>query len=103
MTDARCYWHRDDDGGTTLIPGCWARAVDPDAQCTCGHWSEEIAAEYIHSYKQEVYHLRHQIQQLRQALARAGAADPTTLTDWRAVKAAAKRRRFHAAISEARQ
>ena len=101
MTEARCYWHRGDDGHTTLIPGCWARAINPDAQCTCGKWSEETAAATIAAYKTEAYHLRHQIQQLRQALARAGIADPTNPTDWRTVNAAQRKRRFHRAISEA--
>ncbi len=100
QTEHLCYWHRGDDGQTTLIPGCWARAIDPDAQCTCKKLSEEIAADYINGYKKEVYHLRHKIQQLRHALARAGIADPTAPTDWRAVNAAVKRRRFHEAITE---
>ena len=102
-TSTHCYWVHTQDGQTTLIPGCWARVHDPVAHCTCGKWSEETAAKCIHVYKQEVYHLHHQIQQLRQALARAGAADPTTPTDWRAVNAAAKRRAIHAAITEAGQ
>lgn len=101
QTEIRCYWHRDDDGCTTLIPGCWARVHDPDGQCTCGKWREETAAATIAGYKTEACHMLHKIQQLRQALTRAGIADPTTPTDWRAMNAAQRKRRFHRNISEA--
>jgi hypothetical protein len=76
---------------------------DPAADCTCGKWSEETASETIAAQKKDLYHLGHQIQQLRQALKLAGIADPTTPTDWRAVNAAQRKRRFHRAISEAGQ
>ena len=100
-TSTHCYWVHTQNGHATLIPGCWARVHDPVAHCTCGKWSEDMAADEIAGNKRTIYYLRHQIQQLRQALARAGIADPTTPTDWRAANAAAKRRRFHMAITEA--
>ena len=103
MREQHCYWVHTQDGPATLIPGCWGRVHDPAADCTCGKWSEETASETIAAQKKDLYHLGHQIQQLRQALKLAGIADPTTPTDWRAVNAAQRKRRFHRAISEAGQ
>lgn len=101
--DQRCHWVRSEDGFTTLIPGCWPRVHDCDAPCTCGRWSEDSAAEIIAAKTADLRRLFHQVQQLRQALARAGLPDPTSPTDYVAVQAATKRRRLHAAISKAGQ
>ncbi|MGK5733192.1 hypothetical protein [Streptomyces sp. URMC 124] len=44
MTGRPCYWHEETDGtGRYLIPGCAARAVDPDADCTCPLLEHRIA------------------------------------------------------------
>ncbi|KAB7850172.1 hypothetical protein [Streptomyces mobaraensis] len=38
-----CHWHEEPDGTRTLIPGCAARAHDPDAECTCPSTASQLA------------------------------------------------------------
>ena len=100
----RCMWHRDDDGNTVLIPGCWARVHDPDAECTCGAWSEDTARKTIRALKNTIYRERDTVQKLRNTLRAAGLPDPTyqsirsTPADYTARQ---RRRDMHKAITEA--
>jgi hypothetical protein len=102
LTEAafRCQWVRDPDGTTTLIPGCWARVHDPDAECTCGEWSEETARETIRGYKHQTYRLAAHLQELESVLRKAGIKHPP-VEWWQGSTARAKRRAMHKAISEA--
>ncbi|GHE33330.1 hypothetical protein GCM10017673_40340 [Streptosporangium violaceochromogenes] len=40
-----CHWYEpaDEPGARLLIPGCAARAVDPDDDCACTHTADEVA------------------------------------------------------------
>lgn len=40
---AGCYWWTDPDGALCLLPGCWARVTDPDAECTCDKLGARLA------------------------------------------------------------
>lgn len=96
-----CHWHRDEDGATTLIPGCWSRAHDPDAVCLCGRWSEETAAEEISGWQAHNRRQREAIEVLRRALKAAGVPDPTIQIDMTVYNARQRRRAMHKAISAA--
>lgn len=78
----RCYWVRGEDGTTTLIPICWSRVHDPDADCTCGEWSEATARETIKGLKRQLYRMAHANQRLARAIKDGGLPDPTA-GDWR--------------------
>lgn len=41
---AGCYWWTDPDGALCLLPGCWSRVADPDAECTCATLAARLAA-----------------------------------------------------------
>lgn len=101
MTPTPCHWVRDDAGMTMLIPGCWARVHNPDADCTCGEWSEETAREKINAMKAIIIRLQHGNQQLRAMIDRAGIPYPPIEADGgRALTARQRRRAMHKAISE---
>jgi len=76
----RCHWVHTQDGRTTLIPGCWSRVHDPEAECLCGKWSEAEAARIISGLEGCLYHERHTNHALRMALKKAGITDPTDMT-----------------------
>ena len=98
----RCYWVREEDGTTTLIPLCWSRVHDPDAECTCGRWSESTARASIRAMEAQIYRLRHANQQLAQTLRAAGLPDPREAI-WTRPKdytARQRRRAMHQRISD---
>lgn len=39
-----CHWYEDSDGGRWLIPGCIARALNPDTDCTCSTLALDLEA-----------------------------------------------------------
>lgn len=88
----RCHWHREEDGTTTLIPGCWSRVHDPDAECLCGAWSEDTARQIIRSMQAAIYRERNLVQTLRAALRRAGLPDHPDMADLREYTARQRRR-----------
>lgn len=100
----RCHWHREQDGTTILIPGCWARIHNPDADCTCGEWSEDTARKTINSMTATIHRERHTIQTLRRALHDAGVPDPTSvlgLISQKDYTARQRRKAMHRAITDA--
>lgn len=102
---ARCHWVTS-DGHLILIPGCWNRVHDPDAECTCGEWSEHTARATIRSMEASIYRERHRVQILRAELRKAGVPDPTfqPMNEAPAQYTARQRRRaMHKAITEAGQ
>ena len=108
MTEAKhtaCHWHRAEDGTTTLIPGCWGRVHDPDAECTCRAWSEDTARESLRNMQAAVYRERHLVQTLRAALRNAGLPEyPGDTSIGRNPKdytARQHRRAMHQAITDA--
>ena len=98
----RCHWVRDDTGMTTLIPGCWPRVHDPDADCTCGEWSEDVAREKINAMKATITRLQAENQNLRNLgrpkiiVYTEGMAD-----GGRVLSARQRRRAMHRSITEA--
>lgn len=97
----RCHWHRGIDGTTTLIPGCWARVHDPDADCLCLVWTQETAAEKIRRLQAHAIRQLATIQTLRKALRAAGITDPTTEIDTKAYNSRRRRNAMHQRITEA--
>jgi hypothetical protein len=100
-TVAACHWHRAEDGTTTLIPGCWPRIHDPDAECLCGRWSEGTAREIIKGLRNTIYRMGGDIQRMRLALHAAGLPDHARIFDPKAHTARQRRRAMHKAITEA--
>ena len=98
----RCYWVREEDGTTTLIPLCWSRVHDPDAECTCGRWSEATARASIRAMEAHIHRLRHANQKLTQALRAAGLPDPREawLMTPKEYTARQRRRAMHQRISD---
>ena len=107
MSASRCHWVKSEDGTCVLIPGCWARVHDPDADCTCGEWSEASERQTIRSMKASVFRERATVQALRAELRKAGLTDPTLMHPaWASPEnytARKRRRAMHKAISEAGQ
>lgn len=98
-----CHWLFQ-DGHMVLIPGCWSRVHDPEADCMCGEWSEDIARAEIRSMRAAIYRERHTVQTLRAAIRSAGLPDPTfqPMSETRANYTARQRRReMHKAITDA--
>ena len=101
MTD-RCHWVHTQDGRATLIPGCWSRVHDPEAECLCGVWSEDAAAEVIKGLRARLFREIHRAQQLQAALDQAGVQYPGSTRETPAQYTARRRRRaLHKAITEA--
>lgn len=96
----RCHWHRDADGNTTLIPGCWSRVHDPDAECLCGTWSEETARETITALKAKITLLCVEQQRLVAALRAVGVSEHPSLFDPAAHTARRRWKAMHKFISE---
>jgi hypothetical protein len=100
----RCYWHREEDGTTILIPHCWSRVHDPDAECTCTEWSEATARETLVAMKDHLQRMTLANQKLAQALRAAGLPDPT-LGAWsmsgKEYTARQRRRAMHRRINAA--
>lgn len=39
-----CHWYDDGDGGRVLLPGCFARLINPDVgECTCPSLEKQLA------------------------------------------------------------
>ena len=52
-----CHWHEDRDGERILIPGCAARAQDPDGEeCTCPTLAKQLEAA-----REEAARLKHEL------------------------------------------
>jgi hypothetical protein len=98
MADNHCQWVREADGTTTLVPGCWSRVIDADADCACGEWSEATARETIKGLRSSLFRIQHINQQLRAALKGAGIADPTFTPNTRSMAARRRRHEMHKAI-----
>lgn len=97
----RCYWTCEEDGTTTLIPGCWSRVHNPHADCLCTLWSEDTARRTIRSMEAAIYRERNNVQVLRAALRRAGLPDHPEMADTRQLSARQRRRAMHKAITDA--
>ncbi|MFF4409749.1 hypothetical protein [Streptomyces sp. NPDC001404] len=41
---AGCYWWTDPNGDLCLMPGCWARVHEPDAECICDKLGQRLRA-----------------------------------------------------------
>lgn len=95
----KCHWVKLEDGQFALIPGCWDRVHNPEAECTCGQWSASQARQIIKNMRSHIYLARHENQILRTALRAAGLPSPDTLPDWTTLQARQRRRAMHRAIS----
>lgn len=99
----RCHWVKDDHGNEILIPMCWNRVNDPNDDCLCGEWTEEVARQIIKGLRSTVYRERQRNQVLSDALRRAGISDPTIAQHMMTPKeytARRRRREMHKEISD---
>ncbi|MFI2078654.1 hypothetical protein [Streptomyces triculaminicus] len=61
MSPRPCYWHEETQGaGRYLIPGCAARAHDPDAQCTC-----PLAEHHVADLRNQLDDIRREFRRFR--------------------------------------
>lgn len=85
-----CYWWPDPDGNLCLLPGCMARAQDPDADCTCDTLDSRLTAatEELHELREQQRHATRWAASILEAL----EAHPAG----REIRADAQRRRTNA-------
>lgn len=75
MSPRPCYWHEETDGtGRYLIPGCAARANDPDTECTCTLAEHRIAD--LHAQLDAIRRKYHRFQHWHDCLVNALRAHP---------------------------
>ncbi|MBH1939247.1 hypothetical protein I5Q34_34170 [Streptomyces sp. AV19] len=74
MNPRPCYWHEEPDGSRSLIPGCAARALDPDAECTCTLAEHHIAD--LHQQLDDVRRRYHRFERWHDCVMSALRAHP---------------------------
>lgn len=66
--EQRCYWTKDDDGASVLIPQCYGCAVSGPEACTC-----DVAGSRLDRAETARLSAEHEVERLREKLHRQHA------------------------------